>query len=135
MDKVIAYCMKCQCMREVLNPQRRLLKSDRLASTGKCVECGMTVNKLIPKPKVRLVEEAVETDQPEVVVPPVPPEPTERWEGFCRLCAKVQEVSHPEYVGLLWDGRKVIRGWCAGCGWWGNILDAKVVVEKECNAK
>ena len=130
-DKVIAWCMKCQCMREITNPQRRMLKSDRMAMTGKCSDCGMTVNRLVPKPKLRVVEESVETDVPEVVVPSEPPMPTERWEGFCRLCNKVQEISKSEYVGLLWDGRKVVRGFCSGCGWWGNMLDAKSVSLEE----
>ena len=126
-EKVVAYCMKCQCIREVVNPQRRLLKSDRMALTGKCLSCGMTVNKLVPKPKVRLVDESMETDQPEIVEMVEEPVPTERWEGFCRLCNKVQEISKSEYVGLLWDGRKVVRGFCSGCGWWGNMLDAKSI--------
>lgn len=127
--KVIAWCMKCASQREMVNPQPRLLKSNRMCITGKCIVCGMTMNKLTKKPKVTVVDEAEETDKVEVVE--VKKAPAVRWFAQCRKCNAEREILDAEYVGELWTHKLVIRGKCSACGLFANMISARKEVAKE----
>lgn len=37
------YCFKCKKKVEISNPEKKKLKNGRLATTGKCPECGAQV--------------------------------------------------------------------------------------------
>lgn len=44
-----AYCVKCRCKREMVDPKEVVLKNKRPAIKGTCSECGTTIMRFVKK--------------------------------------------------------------------------------------